>query len=393
MENVLLTGVTGILGRHILYELLRLYASGEKEGHIILIVRPDATGTAEERVRSLLFNHFRPRYLDEYPVAFLLSFITIISTAIDKLTGDHRVVLRNYTNLYVIHAAGCTRLTNDDRSLQEVYHENYQTTMWLLRRLGTLIRRFIYIGTTYACGLREGEINDDYITVSKEGEVEPFPGGQPYRNHYEYLKRMTEHSVATWCKRKNINWQVLRPAAICGRLIDEPLYYISQFNVFYDFGRFLYKWLKNENANSIDNVKQFRVVSNPEIALNIIPVDYAARVIVALYSCDDVRQYNIVSSYPTPIGYMLPYMANALGLPCNMVDTPPAIEEMNALEYAYYQKASAYMTSYFTGPLHYFYKPKDASEPHDVAEVNVLESFDALYAYACHHKFEEPVKN
>ncbi|HVI44245.1 MAG TPA: SDR family oxidoreductase [Chitinophaga sp.] len=392
MENVLLTGVTGILGRHILYELLRLYASGEKEGHIILIVRPDATGTAEERVQSLLFNRFRPHYLDEYSPAFLLSFVSVLSGAIDELTTDHMTALHNYDNLYAIHSAGCTKLANDERCLQDVYHENYHTTMHLLQHLVPLLRKFTYIGTAYACGLQEGEISEDYIAVSKDGEVQPFTGGRPYRNHYEYMKRMTEHCVAAQCKRKNVGWQVLRPAVICGRLIDEPLYYTSQFNVFYGFGKFLYRWLKRKGANSTDSMNQFRVVYNPELALNIVPVDYVARVVVALYTRDDVRQYNIVSSYPTPVGYMIPYMARSLGLHCKMVDTPPAITEMNSLEQAYYQKVGMYLTSYFTGPLYRFHKPKDKKEPHDVAEPNIPVSFDALYAYACHHKFEEPVE-
>src|SRR5690606_1483088 len=133
--------------------------------------------------------------------------------------------------------------------------------------------KFIFISSAFSIGHYEGVITDQYIQFDA--------GGNPVlsekiqnRNTYERSKIKTEYELIQYCRQHGKAWQIIRPSSICGRMLDEPLYYTPAFNVFYLIGKFL---LACSLSNILRAGEKIRIESNPAGSMNIVPVDYAAK--------------------------------------------------------------------------------------------------------------------
>lgn len=385
MENLLITGVTGILGRHVLYELLAEYASGIRIGRLFLIVRSNSKESAEQRISSLLSNPFRPAYLDKYPVKTLLSFIEVIDSDLRDLKENQVLKLNSGVQLYVIHIAAITNLNTADAALQEVYDFNYSTTLKLMEQLKNIPHKFIFISSAFSCGIQHGLVDSQYRRFGHKGGLLPFSSLSPYRNHYEFYKAMAEFQVIKHCEENGIVWQILRPSVICGRLMDEPLYYLPLFNVFYELGRTVHKGLQRYQGKLI---KKIRIVGDLTSTMNIVPVDYVAKSITAAFRQDDIQQLNIANSVPLSNAYLINHSIQTLGLACELVAAPPA--EMNLLEEWYYRITGKWLSAYLnTTSYNYDAAPLRKLIPH-IPEPDIQNTFKALYGYALQHNFSNP---
>ncbi|RXM41444.1 hypothetical protein BOQ62_00400 [Chryseobacterium sp. CH21] len=202
--NILITGATGILGRHVLYELLRQYADGQKKGKLIVIIRSKSGQTGHERLVSIVRHRFRPAYLDKYNEDELLKHIVLIEAAIEELTNVHLEVLGNYNNFYVIHAAAETDLSNTAAAHEKVFTHNYLATKHILQWVTPRLYRFIFISTTFSKGRYNPVVSNQYISFDENHNpvVEEI---LQHRIPYEEFKIKMELELIQYCQQHEKN--------------------------------------------------------------------------------------------------------------------------------------------------------------------------------------------
>jgi nucleoside-diphosphate-sugar epimerase len=382
--NVLLTGVTGILGRHVFYELLRLYASGEKKGSLIVIIRPKFGLIGLERLKSIVNHRFRPAYLNQYLESELLSRVTLIEAGIEELGKNHLDTLEGSVQLYVIHAAAETDLSDTSTAHEKVYTHNYLATKHLLAWCTSKLYKFIFISTAFSIGHYGGVVSNEYISFDVNGEPVPVEALQ-HRNPYEKFKMKMEQELIQYCRQQGKVWQIIRPSSICGRMLEEPLYYTPEFNVFYLFGKFLFACALTGIVHPGDKI---RIESNPIGRMNIVPVDYVAKTIVRAFENDTVGQLNAVSSNEVSLSYLLQCMSAFVGMKCELVAAAPPPEDMTMLETQYYQVVAPLISYYLATPLHRFDTDRLREIMTDVAEADVQKGFKNIYAFAYENEFK-----
>ena len=97
-----------LIGRHILYELLNLYAQGIILGGIHLLLRNTRLQCARERVDCIIEHPFIPEYLRHFDRRYLLSFIhplegDLTSPGLGKISRpikERRVVCHSLCGVY-----------------------------------------------------------------------------------------------------------------------------------------------------------------------------------------------------------------------------------------------------------------------------------------------------
>ncbi len=272
--NCLLTGGTGIVGSHIIFEWLKKAILEKTVNHLFVIIR-DGEKSANDRLKDILQNASRPAFLNDFTIEECLEKITVISH--DLLTID-KETLKAYGFDAIIHCAGSTSLLHTNDTKKKVRAQNYLVTKQLLDNLPEYVNRFIYISTAYSFGIQNKKVND----TIEQYDVNNF------RNPYEQSKYESERFVKDTCISKNINYQILRPSIICGRLIDMPFYETPKFDVFYSWAIFLDKYAKKP----IDN---FRIWIDKKSGLNIVPVDFVSKAVLYAFSNPSIKELNIVN--------------------------------------------------------------------------------------------------
>ena len=272
--NCLLTGGTGIVGSHIIFEWLRKAIVDKTVNHLYVVIRAHEK-TAEERLLAILKDKSRPEFLNNFTLEACLEKITVISHDLESID---QTVLKKYNFDTVIHCAGSTSLLHTTDSKQIVHAQNYLVTKNLLEELPKNVKRFLYISTAYSFGIQDKKVNDSIDNYNVTN----------FRNPYEKSKYESEFYVKETCKLKNIDAQILRPSIICGRLLDAPFFETPKFDVFYSWAIFLDKYAKKSKNN-------FRIWIDKESGLNIVPVDFVSKAILHAFLNPTIKELNIVN--------------------------------------------------------------------------------------------------
>ncbi len=275
--NCLLTGGTGILGSHIIFEWIQKALIEKTVNHLFLVIRSNKK-KADERLVAILQNETRPEFLNNFSLEECLQKITVIDVDLTTITNEQ---LCEHDFDTVIHCAGSTDLSHTNISKNTVYQQNLLVTKRLLNELPKKVNRFIYISTAFSFGIQNKKVNDtiDNFKVSK------------FRNAYEQSKYESESFVRQYCATNNMNAQILRPSIICGRLIDKPYYETPKFDVFYAWAIFLDKYAKKSKEN-------FRIWIDKQSGLNIVPVDFVSKAILHAFLKPEIKELNIVNPKP-----------------------------------------------------------------------------------------------
>ncbi len=272
--NCLLTGGTGIVGSHIIFEWLHKAIVEKTVNHLFVVIR-DSEKSAQKRLLAILQDESRPDFLNQFSLDDCLEKITVISSDLSTINNE---TLRLYNFNTVIHCAGSTNLLNTNDSKETVHTQNYLVTKHLLDELPKSVSRFLYISTAYSFGIQENKVNDSIENYSVTD----------FRNPYEKSKYESERFVKETCLQKNIEAQILRPSIICGRLIDKPFYETPKFDVFYSWAIFLDKYAQKAKDN-------FRIWVDKKSGLNIVPVDFVAKAILYAFLNPEIKELNIVN--------------------------------------------------------------------------------------------------
>nr|WP_298996754.1 SDR family oxidoreductase [uncultured Allomuricauda sp.] len=323
--NIVLTGATGTLGSQILFSLL------ESRFHVLekiyLIVRRKKHVSAQTRIENMLDSGSAPTFIHENRKT-IANIIEVIDA--ENLLQPAFFLKENKAH-YFIHSAGFVNLSVDPKSKSEIFKENLTLTQNIFKAYKDYLLKFVYISTAFSIGKLDGLLKNNYVDTEQN----------EYRNYYEASKHAAEKYLVKAGTETKIPIQILRPSVLGGNILDSPNFFISKYMVFYLFAKFFYKSPSSETV---------RIQANHDSKLNIIPTDYAAKVITKVFDTD-VNQLNIVNSKGTNIFNGIAKILETVNfknfkLTQEFMDTASEFE--SALEQFYYETIGVHLTPYLT---------------------------------------------
>lgn len=323
--NVILTGGTGTLGSQVIFELLKQ----DTVKTIILPVREKNGQSAATRIEKVLKSEAAPSFVSQNLEA-VMGRVKVLD--MDSFFQPENFLSKDDAN-YFIHSAGSVNLTTDPAQRQMIFENNVDLTAKIFDAFLPYIQKFTYISTAFSIGNIGGLIGNDYHSVKK-----PL-----YRNFYEESKHTAEKMLLKKGKEKGVEIQILRPSVLGGNIFQKSPYFISNYMVYYLFGKFFYKGFFGEAS--------IRLMANFKTGLNIIPVDYAAKVIATVFP-KDIGQLNIVHSTGTNIVKGMSRIIRAVGFENftfqNVSGNELILEGKNKLEEIYYKSIGLHLGQYLT---------------------------------------------
>lgn len=370
--KIILTGATGVLGSQIMYEILELFIKESIDGKLILISRSKKKRTALDRINELLSSSYAPQFLKDIGLEKLDEYIEIVDTDLDS-------VPKNFSDkidgAYFIHSAGYVNLSTDEEHREKIFDENTKITKVILNNFNDYIKKFIYIGTAFSSGERSGIVDNDFHNLDFVPK---------HRNAYENAKFHSENFVAQRCKAMGLPFQILRPSVICGKMLgDENRYFISKYMVFYLLAKFFY--FAAQRKTEQENV---RFTINKKTGLNIIPVDYVAKVIVSVFRRDDIQQLNIVSHDSLNLVKGLKLIMDEVGYSnYTIVENTPHFEYQNTTEKLYYESIGKHLKPYLVSSA----KQYNTTLLNSILEIPILddETFTQMIRFAKLNNFKD----
>lgn len=370
--NILLAGVTGVIGRGVLAELLSQDTT--KESKIICLARNSAYAPAASRIQSIVAAIAKDLDKSEKELYKALHIVDIsndvprsYSTLVQYL-GKAGI-----KDLRVIHMASTTNLSTLASSEDEIYTQSYLSTLDLFEKLLPYIKQFSFVSTAFSCGHQQGLIPSEYGKLTVKAN----------RNYYERFKLEAERKIRHICEQRGIQWQILRPSIVCGQLLKQPYYFMPKFNMFYAWTRFFHD-LKTVGMNC----KGIRIKANINSDINIVPSDYTAKAIVRAFVNESTKELNIVHSQNLSMSTFITTMLHHAGIDdFEMVDNMP--QQPTVAEKLYYETTGLQMGPYLNTPQHKFDTLRLRELMADVSEPAIEEHFDGLLKYAVLQDFKD----
>lgn len=371
--KIILTGATGVLGSHIMYEILERFIQTPNDANkLFIITRNNSKNLANARINELLSSDYTPKIIRDRGLTALNQYLEIIDA---DLNAIEEPFLKKTKGAYLIHSAGYVNLSTDEDLKEKIFDENVLLTKKLFSVFHPFIKKFIYIGTAFSSGVRKGLIANDFHNLDFIPE---------HRNAYEYAKFHSENFIATECNVIGLPFQILRPSVIGGKMLGtENNYFIPKYMVFYLLAKFFYFTSKRKGKQD-----PVRFIINPAAGLNIIPVDYVAKVIVNTFERDDITQLNIVNynSFNMVEGLQLIMKevgyANFTLIPNNF-----DFQYKNTIEKLYYESIGKHLKPYFITEANEY----DTILLNSILEIPTLdhEDFTNLIRYAIANDFQD----
>lgn len=370
--KIILTGATGVLGSHIMYDILEHFINKKNDGKLFLIVRNNGKATALDRINELLTSDYTPKFLKNIGLEKLHSYLEILDTDLSTINESFST---NIQGAYFIHSAGYVNLSTDEDQKEKIFNENAEITKTIFNTFSPFIKKFIYISTAFASGERKGLIDNDFHNLDFIPE---------HRNAYENAKFYSENFVIEQSKKLGIEYQILRPSVIGGKMLGkENNYFISKYMVFYLLAKFFHFTAQRKNGQ--ENV---RFMINEKTGLNIIPVDYVARVIVNTFERNDIKQLNIVNDKSFNIVVGLQLIMKEVGYTnFSLIQNSLDFDYKNTIEKMYYESIGKHLKPYLTTNANEY----DTTLLQSILEIPKLdiEAFTNMIRYARLNNFKD----
>jgi len=362
--RVAVTGATGVLGRNLLFELIKRHRDDLDSLEVLVLGRSrrgrDVRRRAEDAVLSdgLPYVRGAPTDADAKPSAdalgaFCRANVRGIPMDLDRedlgLTAEGARELRAGPIDLFFHGAALTDLRASAPVAAAVARTNVAGTARLLELVSSLdVGEFCYIGSAYACGHADGRILPDHVN-----------GDDGFRNPYEASKLAAEVLTRRFARERGQRCRYFRPSIICGRLLELPTGCICKFDVFYALAVFLYR-LKlqafGDRAAALARPLRLdlRACCNPRGGLNVVPVDYVAKAICEVcLSGHPGESYHVVNEVATPhrlLFRLIPEALNVQGV--EVVECVPA--DVSRQEALLYRTLGPVFGPYVqAGPMHF----------------------------------------
>ncbi len=370
--KIILTGATGVLGSHIMYEILELFIKNPSSCKLYIIARNNGKKSASDRIAELLTSHYTPKSLRNIGLNELQKQYEIIP--FDSKSNDPSL-FEKISGGYLIHSAGYVNLSTDVELEEKIFNENFLLTKELFSSLHPYLKKFIYIGTAFSSGARKGLIENDFHNLIFEPN---------HNNAYEKAKYHSEQFIASECKAVGLPFQILRPSVIGGKMLgEENNYFIPKFMVFYLVAKFFRFTAKRKKTQ-----ENIRFIVNNETVLNIIPVDYVAKAVIKTFEREDIEQLNIVNSKSFNLKEGLKIIMEEVKYSnYTFVENEHDFQYNNTTEKLYYETIGKHLKPYFIA---------EANE-YNTTELNAIlpipeltnEAFTNMIRYAIAHQFKD----
>ncbi|QAS51887.1 SDR family NAD(P)-dependent oxidoreductase [Halobacillus litoralis] len=260
--NILLTGVTGFVGKRLTMRLLQ-------EGHAVYAIVRN-----EEKANHLIDSV--PKHIREK----LYLFMGDIGEPRAGLDDEKVLELKGKIDT-VYHMAAY--LSFNDGEKERTYHVNVEGTRHLLELAKEIeVDNFSHVSTAYTLG------NQVHATEELHSMEQSFV------NEYEKSKCQAEHLVYTYRDRFNVN--IYRPSIIVGdSKTGEAETTFALYGVMRSF-EILQKRMERQKDTPLKKVK---FLCNSDTAQNLVPVDYVVDVLVlGLNHAKRNEIYHITNSHP-----------------------------------------------------------------------------------------------
>jgi nucleoside-diphosphate-sugar epimerase len=371
--KIILTGSTGVLGSHIMYEILELFIQTPNDANqLFIIARNNGKNSAGERINEFLSSDYTPKIIRDKGLTVLNQYLEIID--LDSNTIEE-TFLEKTKGAYLIHSAGYVNLSTDEDLKDKIFDENVLLTQKLFSIFHPYIKKFIYIGTAFSSGVRKGLIANDFHNLDFKPE---------HRNAYEYAKFHSENFIAKECKAIGLPFQILRPSVIGGKMLGtENNYFIPKYMVFYLLAKFFYFTSKRKGKQ-----ETVRFIINTDTGLNIIPVDYVAKVIVTTFERDDIEQLNIVNYNSFNMVQGLQLIMKEVGYTnFTLIPNNFDFQYKNTIEKLYYESIGKHLKPYFIADANEY----DTTLLNSILEIPKLDNddFTNLIRYAIANDFQD----
>lgn len=370
--KIILTGATGVLGSHIMYEILELFIQKNSKNTLFIIARNKGKNSALDRINELLSSDYTPKILKDKGLENLHEYLEIIDSDLADIQDTFSEKIKD---AYFIHSAGYVNLSTDEDQKEKIFDENAKITKAIFNTFHPFIKKFIYIGTAFSSGIRKGLIDNDFHNLDFTPE---------HRNAYEGAKFHSENFIAQQCKKLGLPFQILRPSVIGGKMLgNESTYFIQKYMVFYLLAKFFHFTAQRKNEQ--ENV---RFIINEETGLNIIPVDYVAKIIVNTFERDDIEQLNIVNDTSFNIVKGLQLIMKEVGYTnFTLIQNTLDFKYKNTIEKLYYESIGKHLKPYFTTAANEY----DTTLLNSILEIPKLdqEAFTNMIRYARLRNFKD----
>ena len=310
--DLLLTGVTGFLGSHTLVEWLRRYPGAQA---CCLVRGQDPAARVRSAVASALDDAGAPGAGED-----LLRRVTVLGGDLrDAAFARGRgfaAWMQSGRPLHVVHCAAQLSFRREDR--ERVHATNVGGTRALWDALAAFgpVTSVNHVSTAYVAGTREGVVREQDFTTP--------PG---FNNPYEESKWAAEHLTWRRARAQGVGSRVFRPSIIIG--------HSTTFRSSSDRG--LYKIVKmlQQLRQLFRPTAPVRLKSNPEAALNLVPIDLVVAEMLDIIECGGAsleRTFHLTSEQPLSVGEILANVSPVTGVPLECsVQRPPRGDRLGAL--------------------------------------------------------------
>ncbi len=287
MSYLLMTGATGLVGRHVLRNLLE---AGER---VAVLVRAGKVVGASERIDATL-GYFEDQQGHAFPRPVVIP--ADLCTPEVGLDAGQREWISSHCDR-MLHCAASMTFRKDKRD--EPFRTNVEGTRSLLELCRDCrIRDFHHVSTAYICGLREGRILETEVDL-----------GQPLGNVYEESKLRAEKMVraAEWLDRVT----VYRPASVVG---DSQTGYVTNFHGFYLPLQLAHMMAAQVSVADMNERFLSSLGLRGDEGKNLVPVDWVAAAISHLLVHPDLhgQTYHLASPSPVPVNLVQRVIQHAI---------------------------------------------------------------------------------
>ncbi len=340
-----ITGATGVVGRHLLFEFIKQHLGRLDELEVLVLGRADADAGASlrERMERVVLEDGAPYVLGEGrgPGAltdYCRERIRCVDMDLERedlaLSVADLRLLRSEPIDCLLHCAALTDLRNTPAVAAAARGTNLLGTRRLLALVDSLrVGEFGYVGSAYCCGRAAGAVPPDYAN-----------GHDEFRNPYERTKLEGELAVRRHARRSGLRCRYFRPSVVCGRMIEPPLGAISKFGVIYSVGAFGARLRQRRRVAPPEGT--FRACCNPRSGLNVVPADYVAKAIYQVIAQDDPGEsYHVVNERSIPNPLLVHTLLEGIGVAdYELVERLPA--RLTRLEALFYRSAVGALLPY-----------------------------------------------
>ncbi len=272
---MLITGVTGFLGRFIVREILRRY-----DKNIFCLVRGHKRVSAVERLEKTL-RTVGVKSLDNIQI----------------IEGDLKNIPSKVNAKAILHCAGDVRFRNSfEKDIMQTNLDGTEAMLALASRSN--IHNFHFVSTAFA---RDFMKNGIVAEISKCGE---------FVNPYICSKILAEKKVLKWAFKKSQRRAfIYAPSIVVGSLADNG--FCSSMNSgWYRFMEVFWRLKK------ISRSSQFSVAvpGDKDASINIVTIDYVAKLIVDLMEANREGCFNITNGNPPKFESLLQMGLESLGI-------------------------------------------------------------------------------